>query len=220
MRRLLTLAALCLVTSGVSASPLDAIVDRVLKVYGGEAAWKKVVALREEGQVNATMRNTIGTMTRQWIKPEVLRVTIVYPTSTEARVLDHGKGTRNGKEVSGMSLDAMRLQAGRLSLPLILSEWRDKLQDRGVEHGMRIIDVPLSGTMSLRVEVDPATGHIVKSTGSAPGPAGASIEFATEYQDFREVGGLLFAHTEKNFAQGVATATITLTRIEVNPSSK
>ena len=41
------------------------------------------------------------------------------------------------------------------------------------------------------------------------------MKFVTEYHDYRMAGGLLFAYSEENFAQGMRTGATTLTSIEV-----
>jgi hypothetical protein len=185
---------------------LDNLIARVMTTYGGAAAWSKVTGLHETGTVIPAMRPGEGKLTRDWQRPDKLRVEIVYPTSTEVRVVDGDHGTQNGKDATGMGLDAMRLQAARLSLPELLIEKRETLR----QMGDRVIEIPLAPSMTLTVEVDPETGHIIKSTGKASG-----IEFSTSYTDFRNVDGLLFAFREENSAAGMKTGTNQLAKIEV-----
>jgi hypothetical protein len=185
---------------------LDNLIARVMTTYGGAAAWSKVTGLHETGTVIPAMRPGEGKLTRDWQRPDKLRVEIVYPTSTEVRVVDGDHGTQNGKDASGMGLDAMRLQAARLSLPELLIEKRETLRQMGDS----VIEIPLAPSMTLTVEVDPETGHIIKSTGKASG-----IEFSTSYTDFRNVDGLLFAFREENSAAGMKTGTNQLAKIEV-----
>jgi hypothetical protein len=64
--------------------------------------------------------------------------------------------------------------------------------------------------MTLTVEIDPATGRIVKSTGKATG-----VEFSTLYSDFRTVDGLLFAFREENSAGSTKTGMNQITTLEV-----
>ena len=60
------------------------------------------------------------------------------------------------------------------------------------------------------VDVDPETGHIIKSTGKAK-----DLEFSTAYSDFRTVNGLLIPFHEENSAMGMKTADIFLDKVEV-----
>ncbi len=189
---------------------LDDLIARVMTTYGGAAAWSKVTRLHETGTVTPAMRPSEGKLTRDWQRPDKLRVDIVYPANTEVRIVDGDHGTQNGKDASGIGLDAMRLQAARLALPQLLIEKRQTL--RLLENG-NVIEILLTPSMTLTVEVDPATGHIVRSTGKATG-----IEFSTSYSDFRSADSLLFAFREENSAGGTKTGTNQITAIQVTRS--
>ena len=188
---------------------LDDLIARVMTTYGGAAAWSKVTGFRETGTVTPAMRPGEGKLTREW-QPGKLRVEIVYPTNTEVRELDGDHGTQNGKESTGMGLDAMRLQAARLALPQLLIEKRAVL--RQLEDSNRI-EIPLTSSLTLTLQIDPATGHIIRSTGKAAG-----IEFSTSYSDFRTVDGLLFAFREENSAGEVKTGTNQIAKVELSRS--
>lgn len=194
-----------LVVAALNTS-LDDVIARVMQAYGGAAAWEKVTSFRETGTVTPAMRPSEGKLTREWQRPDKLRVEIVYPTNTEVRAVEGEHGTQNGKEASGMGLDAMRLQAARLALPELLFEKRKALRDLGGNS----IEIPISSSMTVVVDIDPETGRIIKSTGKAK-----DLEFSTAYSDFRNVDGLLFAFREENSAQGTKTGTNQITKIEV-----
>jgi hypothetical protein len=187
-------------------NPIEPLVDKVLRAYGGTEAWQKVSAFRQTGTVTPAMRPGEGKLTREWQRPDKLRVEIVYPTNTEVRVVDGDRGTQNGKEATGMGLSAMRLQAARLALPLLLFEKRASLRSAGTD----TVEIPLGPEMTLTVTVDPDSGHIIKSIGKATG-----VEFSTEYSDFRTVDELLFAFREDNSAQGAKTGTITISEVAI-----
>ncbi|MGH9421583.1 MAG: hypothetical protein ACRD3J_16520 [Thermoanaerobaculia bacterium] len=210
MRKLTLLAALLLAAS-VHAQSLDDVVSKVMKEYGGQAAWETVASLRESGTVVPVMRKGDGKMTRFWQKPDKLRIEIVYPTGKEVRVVDGDHGTRNDKEVTGGSLDAMKLQAARLALPYLLVEKRASLKDLGTKDDVRSIEIPLSASLALTVSIDTKTSHLLRSSGKASG-----LEFIVDYSDFRRVGGLLFPFAEAGTAQGMPTANTKFDSIEVN----
>lgn len=213
MRKLILPAALLLAAS-VHAQSLDDVVSKVMKEYGGPAAWEKVTTLRESGTVVPVMRKGDGKMTRFWQKPDKLRIEIVYPTDKEVRVVDGDHGTRNDKEVTGGSLDAMKLQAARLALPYLLVEKRTSLKDLGTKDDVRSIEIPLSAALTLTVTIDQKTSHILRSAGKA-----GELEFIVDYSDFRKVGGLLFPFAEAGTAQGMPTANTKIDAIEVNVPS-
>ncbi|MEA2239767.1 MAG: hypothetical protein QOC81_4491 [Thermoanaerobaculia bacterium] len=193
------------------AQSLDDVAGNVLKEYGGAAAWQKVTTIRQTGTVVPAMGKGDGAATRFWQKPDKLRVEIVYPTRTELRVVDGDHGTNNGKEVSGPGLDAMKLQAARLALPLLLAEKRASLHDIGMRSGFRAIEIPLSATLTVTIDIDPKSWRIVRSTGKTSG-----MDFVVDYGDFRRVDGLLFPFSESGMAQGTPTAKTTLNAIVIN----
>ncbi len=104
-----------------------------------------------------------------------------------------------------MGLDAMRLQAARLVAPLLLLEKKSSLHATG-----NSIEIALSPSMTLTLEIDPQSGHIVRSTSKTSG-----TEFSTDYSDFRIVDGLLFALREENTAGGTKTGTNEISKVEV-----
>ncbi|HXH41362.1 MAG TPA: hypothetical protein VNN08_22230 [Thermoanaerobaculia bacterium] len=213
MRKLSLIAAL-LLASNVHAQSLDDVVSKVMKEYGGTAAWQKVSTIRETGKVVPAMGKGDGATTRFWQKPDKLRVEIVYPANTEVRIVDGDHGTRNGKEATGMGLDAMKLQEARLELPLLLVTRRASLKDLGVHEGFRAIEIPISASLTVAVDIDPKSWHIVRSTGKTTG-----LEFIVDYSDFRRIDGLLFAFVEAGTAQGMPTAKTTLDSVAVNVPS-
>lgn len=223
-RSALVLLTLLLVVPAPSfaADGLDPLVRKVIDAYGGEKALRKAATRRDSGKVNSTMSRGVGTVTRTYQRPDRLRVEIRFPgEGGEIRVLDGGKGWRQGQEVSGAQLDSMALQAARLALPLALLERRASLSDAGSVtrdgKSLRAIEYPPAAGMRMVVEIDPGTGRIVRTTGSSRSgtEAPVTIEFVTEYDDFRKVGGVLIPFREQNFAMATRTGETILERVEV-----
>jgi hypothetical protein len=208
---LATLTISLLLAPHAFAQSLDDVVANVLKEYGGAAAWLKVTTIRETGTVVPAMGSGNGAATRFWQKPDKLRIEIVYPARTELRILDGDHGTNNGKDVTGPGLDAMKLQAARLALPLLLIEKRGSLHDAGMSSGFRVVEIPLSASLTVSMDIDPKSWHIVRSTGKTTG-----MDFVVDYSDFRRVDGLLFAFSESGMAQGTPTAKTTIDAIVIN----
>lgn len=196
----------------LAATASAGVIDDVLQAYGGADAWKKVKSFRETGTVASPMRPAPGDYVRNWTRPDKLTVEVTFPTSKEVRIVDGEHGTTNGKEATGTALDGMRLQAARLALPSLLADRRADVRDLGTRDGRRILEVPVTADLMVTAEIDPATNRILRSTSK-----GKTLDFATNYSDFRSVGGLLFAFGEENFASGAKTANITLTKVEINP---
>ena len=209
MRTAIAAALLLIATSAFAASDFDAIVANTIKTYGGEAAWRKVASIHETGDVASPMSGP-GKTTRDWERGKKLRVDIQYAKNHEVRDLDGDKGSHNGTPVTGMGYDAMVLQWARLAIPLMLIEHRADLKDMGEKDGLRVINIPVSSSLTVMAAIDPKTGYIVRS-----GSEGMGMQFVTEYHDYKTSGGLLFAWREENFAQGTRTGATTLNAIEV-----
>ena len=209
MKHVAILAALLLPPAAL-ASDLDALASKVVDAYGGGAAWAKVASIEARGRVVPAMRKGDGTMTRIWRGADNLRVEIVYPDKTETRALDDGKGTNNGRASTAMELDAMRLQAARLALPLLLGQHKGSLRDLGTHDDVRSIEIALDAPLTMTVDIDPKTSRVVRSVGRSKDAA-----FTTVYSDFRTVNGLLIPFHEENSAMGMKTADIFLEKVEI-----
>lgn len=194
------------------AADLDSFVTRIVAAYGGERAWRGV-AVSEHGTI-ASMMGGHGQMKRTFRPDRRLRVDVVYPDHHEIRVLEGERGTLNGSAVTGSQLDAMRLQWARLEFPLVLFDHRTELRDLGMKEGLRLIEVALAPALTVIAAVDPKTLHIVRSAGKGTG-GGQTIEFVTEYRDFRDVHGLLIAFEEESFAQGMQTGVTLIESVDV-----
>ena len=202
--------------------PAGAVIDSVLKAYGGAAALDKVKAYRMEGSVSSVMRGT-GALVRTFARPDRLKISLDYPNHPETRILDGGKGWRSDGQggmstVDGFLLTSMALQAARADLPWLLLEKRATIKlltpmDGGKLQGL---EIPVGAGLTLTVYVDTATGRIVRSSGVLDAP-GMKTNFATDYSDFRMVDGVLFSFREANFASNQSTGDTIITGVAVNP---
>ena len=199
---------------------LDAVIARTIHVYGGEAALRQVVALRQTGQITSRMRGGVGDTVREFERPDKLRVVTRYGTDTESRIVDGKSGWRQGQFVAGAPLDAMVLQAARFNLPLWLLDRKAQLVDNGTKtiegHPVRALELPVAPGLMLTIDIDVASGMIVRTSGrGGQMPNGAPMEFITRYTDFRVVGGILFPFHEWSYANGFVTGDSILMKIEV-----
>lgn len=208
-------------STAVASGDIDRLVAKTVKAYGGEEALRNAPAVRHTGQVTSRMRGgAAGSIVREFERPNRLRVVIRYGSETEDRVYDGKTGWRQGKIVTGPPLDAMVLQAARMDLPLILLNRESTLIDRGRTtfegKEVRTLELPLGSGLALTVDIDPASGRIVRSSGrGGDRGGGVPLEFVTRYMDFRMVDGLLHPFREGNFANGFVTGETTLSRVEV-----
>jgi hypothetical protein len=203
------------------ASEIDSLISKTLDAYGGIEALSQVSAVEQKGQVRAKIRHAgqAGELLRIFEGSERLRVEIAYPDgANEIRIVNGSVGWRNGKPAQGPSLVAMQTQGYRLALPLLLKQHSSELVDLGISQGadktLRVLELPLPEGVVLSVELDPETGRILRSRARFSISA-MSLEFGTEYSDFRKVGKLLFAFREQNYASGQYTADTVMTSIEL-----
>jgi hypothetical protein len=224
---LLSLAAAplaALLLAAAPATPVPALVDRVVESYGGKGALERYPVAVQEGEVAAHGSADVGRFTRIHEAPRRLRVTIAYPGSrAEQRILDGDRAWRDGREVTGTPAQAaMILQAARMELPLSLLAGRDRLVDEGtVERdgkALRVLTLPLGNGMTMTAEIDEPSGRILRTVGRMPGGVG-SLEFVTTYADFRKVSGTWVAFREENHVQGRHSGTTELNHVEYLPEA-
>lgn len=209
--------------AGTLRAGKDPLIDRVVQAYGGRDALARARAYRQEGSVTSLLHpGTRGRIERAYGRPGRLRVVTRYPgTPDEVRVIDGGRGWRNGEPSDGARFAAMVLQAARLDLPALLDAWRQRVVDRGEGEvdgrRLRVLALEVGPGLTVEAHVDPETGRIVRSTGNGPGP-GVPLQFVTTYSDFRMVDGVLFAFQEGNWANGSVTGETVLESVTVSAS--
>jgi hypothetical protein len=198
---------------------LRGLVRKCVAAYGGQKALGLLAHLAEEGTVTSVLHpGATGRIARTYVRPSGLRVEIQYPDKpAEVRVLDGARGWRSGDEVTGPLLLSMVLQAARLDLPALLAAGEAKVQDRGSwQHegrSLRVLALPIQPGVEVEAGIDPATGRILRSRGTATGEM--PLEFVTTYADFRRVEGALVPFREGNWANGQATGGTTLQRVSL-----
>lgn len=198
------------------------LVRRCVEAYGGQAALARAAAVVHEGSVTSIMHpGRAGRIGRAYGRPGRLRVELSYPgESGEIRVLDGGRGWRDGREVIGPPLHAMMLQAARLDLPSLLSEWIERVEERGtLRHDgktLRVLALAVAPGIEVEAALDPGTGRILRSRGVTT--EGPKVEFVTTYSDFRPVDGVLVPFREGNWANGKVTGETVLERVVFVPA--
>jgi hypothetical protein len=187
--------------------------------YGGRRAIAAAARSRQEGTVTSLLHpGEEGRIVRAHARPGRLRVETTFPSGGgEVRILDGGRGWRDGEEVGGARLAAMLLQAMRLDLPALLSSWEAKVVDAGTHElggkTLRVLALDPAPGLVVEAAIDPASGRILRSRGASRDP-GMPIEFVTTYSDFRTVAGVLVAMREENWANGRSTGVTVLEKVE------
>jgi hypothetical protein len=199
------------------AEPIDALLARVASAYGGETLREGVKAIRQTGVTYSTMRKAEGRIVRAYQAPDRLRIEIQYPGDEELRILNGPHAWKREQQMSKPFRDAQLLLAVRMALPWNLLQARSQLRDLGVQkHGealLRMLELPMSESLVIKVAIEPESGRIVRSIGSVAGSMGL-MEFGTAYEDFRTQDGRLYAATERHYAAGQPTGHTYIERIE------
>lgn len=200
-------------------STFDKFVDKTIAVYGGAALIKQHSALRESGSTFSNSQNRSGSVLRAYQYPDRFHIEIHYDgAQTESRILNGDKAWKDGRPAMPPMRAAILLQATRIDLPRVLVERRSQVRDLGeikAEDGKprHAVEIPLDGDMKVIAEIDPGSGHILKSRGLMSVGA-MQMEFATDYDDFRRVDGHLVAFKETHYAMGGNIGHTTLDKIE------
>lgn len=197
---------------------VPALVRRCVAAYGGRPALDRAAVTVQEGRVTSLLHpGEVGRIARAYARPGRLRVETAFPRAPgEIRVLDGGRGWRDGRAAEGPPLAAMMLQAARMDLPALLSAWVDQVEDRGEAEvdgrKVRVLALRPAPGLVVLAEVDVESGRVVRSRGQAIG-AGMPIAFETTYGDFREIEGVLVPFLERNWANGRATGETVLEKV-------
>jgi hypothetical protein len=176
------------------------LVEQVLTAYGGRENLVKVHAWRAEGPLTAVQRDQEGETVRWFERPDRLRIEIRYPDRGEVRITRGEKGwagsdDRHLEPVEGAFLQSMRLQTGRLDLPLRLAEQESSLTVNDPdEKGRTVLRLPLEGGLTLDYHIDPESHRIERMVMSMPGPPAMSFE--ADLSEFHFVDGVLFPYRE------------------------
>ena len=193
----------------------QAVLDQLVETYGGESSLRKMDNMVQEWDMVAMMGNRHGTDTRSIRAPGQLRVVLNYPEKSETRILNENAawaifGNAPAEAVSGIQLDAMRLQLMRLYSPLML---RDKIDSVNlVEDGDQLALSLVENGVHAFYLINKDNWHIEKVAGSLM-MQGNEIQFLTVYSDFDVVDGVLVHRAENKFAGGMNTAKLTLKKI-------
>lgn len=200
----------------------SSVVDAVFEAYGGRAVLSGIDAIRLEGTIVTATQGEHGSFVRIVEGEDNLKVLLHYPRRVEIRIVEGDEGWNGGSPqtlaaAAGPMLAAMQLQASRSWVPWILDEMRDSLQVERADTSVLVMSGSLKPGLTLRFYVD-THSHRVLRTESDMSMGGMSIEFATDYGDFRTISGVLVPFREESFASDTHTASLMVNKVLLNPS--
>ncbi len=219
MKHKLALVYISLITLFISlnlsanSSSADTVVKQMISSYGGAEALEKLNnPYQQIWRLNAIAKNTQGNDLRNIALPEKLQVELTYPDSSETRILfgDHGlkiyNDTRQVK-AEGPMLDSMRLQRMRLYSPLMLQE-RIANITLSEKDGRYCLTLKENGLVT-DYHVNKKT-HLIEMVIGTLQMGGMTMQFRTEYHDYKAKEGVMLPHREIKYAGNVNTAVLTL----------
>jgi hypothetical protein len=205
------------------ATQVKVIENAIVGAYGGRAEIGKVKTVVAKGTIVDFMKEKQGGYARYFARPGRLRIEIMPEQGGELRILNAGRGWRGSpedlNEARQAALQAMVYQYSYLDLPMAFTDdsykvsygGRQDLHDRQLD----LLVIEAEGAPGLRVYVDPEKRLIVRVAADFNMGMGSS-ELATEYEDYRPVGKVLFPFRLINYAGELKLSVISLSEIRVN----
>lgn len=204
-----------LMSSNLSAktTTADQILEQMISSYGGADALEKLnTPYQQIWHLNAVARNKQGNDLRSIALPEKLQVELTYPDSSETRILFGDQGLKiynDTKQVraEGPGLDAMRLQRMRLYNPLMLKERAANitLSEKDGRYRLTLAENGLATDYYVNKKT-----HLIEIVIGTLKMNSMSMQFRTEYQDYKMEDGVMLPHREIKYAGNVNTAVLTL----------
>ncbi len=207
MNTIKRLFGICLLAFPFGAfADVQKLVDEIIEAYGGANAWSKVTAFHQQGRTYSERLGRFGKTERSYQHPNRMRVDIDYGgDETELRQLDGEEAWSHGKKTLPAYADAVRMQAYRISLPLLLIDQKDKAQELGSRQDgpvtLRGLMFDFGNGRQLILDVNDKTKRVAGSWAFIE-IEGNRSEFATLYDDYRMVDGKLVAFKETHYAMG------------------
>jgi hypothetical protein len=193
---------------------VGAFLDEVVAAHGGGAA---PTAIHERGSTESQRRGS-GPVERWWQAPDRFRIEIRYPGAPESRLMRGSEAWQQGRPATAAFHGAVLLQAARMALPWRLRDNIERITDLGTIPAVdgkpvRSLAWQVQEGIRMIVDIDPDTRLILRSRGVLT-VAGASMEFATGYENYQLVDGRRVAMTERHFAMGQYIGSTQLTSVE------
>jgi len=191
----------------------DEILEQMISSYGGAESLEKLnKPYKQIWHLNAVAKNAQGNDLRSIDLPDKLKVELTYPNSSETRILFGDQGLKiynDTKQVKaeGPGLDAMRLQRMRLYNPLMLKERATKLK-LSEKNGRYCLSLNENGLVT-DYHVNKET-HLIDIVIGTLQMGGMTMQFRTEYHDYKMEEGVMLPHREIKYAGNVNTAILTL----------
>ena len=189
------------------------LLDKVAIAYGDTPP----AAMIETGKTMSFRRGE-GTLKRLYKASDRFHIRIDYAAASESRTMIGPDAWQQGAPANPILRGAIALQLARIALPWNMLARKSAVDDHGdvsMPDGKRLhaLTFRMEEELKLVVDIDPATGRILRSRGiQTLGPN--TMEFVTEYADFRMEGDRLHAAREEHYAMGQHTGYSIIEKVE------
>lgn len=228
LRRLLTLwFAGALLAGPVSAQTLDEVIAKNLAARGGEEKLKAVSTLRASGKM--TMGPGMeAPFVFEWQKPNSIRMEITLQGMTMVQAFDGKTGWminpfQGKKEPEAMAGEELKEVEDQADIMGVLLDWKQK------GHQVELVGKEtVEGTEAYKLKVLKKNGdtdfiyldadaYLSFKEESKRTIRGQEMEIETAVGDYKDVGGLIFAHSYDSKAKGMPQGqALTIEKMELD----
>lgn len=220
---------LLLFTLPAVGQTVDEIVQKNLEAKGGEQAWKDLQSARMTGtmQMGAQGQTMEAPFQIEWQRPDKVRLEFTMQGMTAIQAFDGETGWAimpfMGKtEPEEMAEDQLKDMKDQAEFDGMLVDWKEK--GHQVEY---LGEEEVDGTPAYKLRVTKANGDVVDlyldkdyyvefKSETTREIQGNEMQISTVMGDYKEVGGLMFAHSmEASMGGGPAMQVITIDNVEL-----
>ena len=194
------------------------ILSEAIKAYGGVENLQKYNHNQSTWSVNSPIKGK-SEETRYISLPEKAR--IQSGANQEIRIFNkdtvyRGKYGEKAIKVTGHLSESIKLQFLRMYSPLQLVNLKKNISmtTMGIDHN--ILEFNFDGS-KIKYYFNNKT-NLIDKTESLLNVGGREMKFIANYGEYKEVNGVMVAHTEKKYINEMHTADNTLEEIKINAS--
>lgn len=203
----------------VLANEKDALLDKIISVYGTQERLDKIKGVIQEGSAYVRLENAKGSFKRVYEYPSKLSINRVFQNIQAKSNITNGKEVwLNNEEVVGSFEELMLLKAKTLFLAKYIAQNRNDIEYKGkitsendTEWHIFFIKFPSGSEMML--QVDPNTFYIA-STITYVHQFVDKKTLLTVYEDYEKIDGVLMAKKEHEYMNKYYIGTINIEKVQ------
>lgn len=231
MKKTFSFLALFFFILGLMTSPglcqkSEKILERMIKAQGGRKVLEKINDTTLTGAFEMLAMGLSGTMTIYQKEPNKMRWDTEFMGMTMTQAFDGETAwvtnpqTGSAQEMpEKMAKDFKRGALGRDSILnpeksgiTYTYKGKEKIEDKGY----LVLEQTFSDGYKSTLYVDPKTYLVYKSKGMSLNQMGVEVETETYVYDYKEVDGVMVAHSMKIYQEGEEFMTLTIDKVNFN----